>query len=161
MQFFRDGRIHGQHTKNKRGRLLTLISKNNLPTASYVSQTSSGNFHITWNYNDPLPWTNKGESFWISQQKKLIKLFKQGGFLVDKGASLNPCQNLRNPSQLHAYNYKRRCKVEIHNSYQKTSLRRIYKALNKSSVPNPKRPPTCKHKTTALFESKPNLHPNP
>jgi len=116
----------------------TLIKKNNLPTASYVSQTSKGNFHILWDYSNPLPWNERMESYWISQQKKLIELFKRAGFDVDKGASLNPCQNLRNPSQLHAYNFKRRCKVEIHSSYQKTSLRRLYRALNKTSIQNPR-----------------------
>ena len=121
--------------------VLTLIRKNNLPTESCVSQTSSGNFHVIWTYNRPLPWTNKGESYWFSQQKKLIKLFKQGGFNVDIGASTNPVQNLRNPSQLRPYNYKRKCEVFIHRSYQKTSLRAIYKALNGTNIPNPKRLP--------------------
>jgi len=116
-----------------------LIRENNLPTASYVIETSKGHFHVIWTYSNPLPWTTKNESYWISQQKRLIELFKRDGFLVDKGASLNPTQNLRNPSQLQPYNFKRRCKVEIHTSYQKTSLRRIYKALNGTNITNPKR----------------------
>jgi len=115
-----------------------LIAKNNLPTASYVNKTSPGNFHVLWIYTRPLPWTTKNESYWISQQKRLIELFKRAGFNVDEGASLNPCQNLRNPSQLNPYNFKRRCSVFIYKTYQKTSLRRIYKALNKTSVANPR-----------------------
>ena len=54
---------------------------------------------------------------------------------------MNPCQNLRNPSQLNAYNFKRKCEVHIHKSYNKTSLRRIYRALNATDIPNPKRLP--------------------
>jgi len=118
--------------------VFTLIRENNLPKASYVIETSRGHFHVIWNYSQPLPFTAKGESYWLAQQARLIELFKQGGFLVDKGASLNPCQNLRNPSQLKPYNFKRRCKVEIHKSYAKTSLRAIYKALNATSIPNPR-----------------------
>ena len=121
--------------------VLTLISKNNLPTESYVIPTSPGNFHVIWDYNNPLPWTNKSESYWIAQQKRLIQLFKRDGFNVDKGASLNPTQNLRNPSQLNPYNFKRRCKVHIYKSYRKTSLRTIYRALNATNIPNPKRLP--------------------
>jgi len=60
---------------------------------------------------------------------------------VDVGASMNPTQNLRNPSQLNAYNFKRRCEVFIYNSYQKTSLRGLYKALNATDIPNPSRLP--------------------
>ena len=123
------------------GDVLALIAKNNLPMPSYVIETSKGHFHVIWTYSRPLPFTSRGESFWISQQKRLIKLFEQGGFLVDVGASMNPCQNLRNPSQLNPYNFKRRCKVEIHSTYQKTSLRAIYRALNETSIPNPKRLP--------------------
>jgi len=119
------------------GDVLTLIRENNLPEPSYVIETSRGHFHILWTYDNPLPWTEKMESYWASQQKRLIQLFEQGGFLVDKGASLNPCQNLRNPSQLHAYNYKRRCEVFIHKTFKKTSLRAIYKALNATNIPNP------------------------
>ena len=119
----------------------TLIKNNNLPTASYTIQTSKGHYHVIWTYSRPLPFTEKGESFWISQQKKKIELFQKAGFLVDKGASMNPTQNLRNPSQLNAYNFKRRCEVFIHTSYQKTSLRAIYRALNKTSIANPKRLP--------------------
>lgn len=52
---------------------------------------------------------------------------------------MNPTQNLRNPSQLNAYNFKRRCQVFIHSTYQKTSLRAVYRALNGTCVPNPKR----------------------
>jgi len=118
--------------------VLTLIKNNNLPTASDVIQTSKGHFHIIWTYDNPLPWTTKGESFWISQQKRYIELFQKAGFNVDVGASLNPCQFLRNPSQLQPFNFKRRCKVEIHKSYQKTSLRAIFRALNKTSIPNPR-----------------------
>jgi len=121
------------------GDVLTLTRENNLPKPSYVIETSRGNFHVLWNYDNPLPWTPKNESYWMSQQKRLIELFEQGGFLVDKGASLNPCQFLRNASQLNAYNFKRNCKVEIHSTYSKTSLRAIYRALNKTSIPNPKR----------------------
>jgi len=120
------------------GDVLALISKNSLPQASYVIGTSRGNFHLIWDYSRPLPWTTKGESYWISQQKRLIQLFEQGGFLVDRGASMNPTQNLRNPSQLNAYNYKRGCEVFIHSSYSKTSLRRIYRSLNKAGIPNPR-----------------------
>ena len=134
-----DGSTDGT-IKNRRN-VITLIERNNLPTASYVIETSRGHFHVIWNYNNPLPWTEKNESYWKAQQARLIELFKQGGFLVDKGASMNPTQNLRNPSQLQPYNFKRRCKVVIHKSYQKTSLRAIYKALNKTSIPNPKRLP--------------------
>jgi len=119
--------------------VLTLISKNNLPTASCVIKTSPGHYHVIWDYNDPLPWTTKNESYWISVQKRNIELFQKAGFNVDKGASMNPTQNLRNPSQLNAYNYKRRCEVFIHKTYQKTSLRRIYRSLNKTCIANPKR----------------------
>jgi len=118
---------------------LTLIETNNLPKPSYVIETSIGHFHVIWNYNNPLPWTEKNESYWTSQQSRLIQLFGQAGFLVDKGASMNPVQNLRNPSQLKAYNFKRRCKVIIHKTYQKTSLRELYRALNGTSIPNPKK----------------------
>jgi len=117
--------------------VFTLIEKNSLPKPSYAIETSTGNFHVIWNYDNPLPWTNKGESYWVSNQKRLIELFKRAGFNVDVGASLNPTQNLRNPSQLKPYNFKRRCNVFIHKSYQKTSLRAIYRALNKTSIPNP------------------------
>jgi len=129
------------NTVKTRRDVFTLINKNNLPTASYVIETSRGHFHLIWNYNNPLPWTTKGESYWLAQQKRLIELFEQGGFLVDKGASMNPTQNLRNPSQLNPYNFKRRCEVQIHKSYSKTSLRAIYRALNKTSIQNPKRLP--------------------
>ncbi len=121
--------------------VLTLIKNNNLPTASYTIQTSKGHYHVIWTYSRPLPWTNKSESYWIAQQKRLIQLFKRDGFNVDKGASLNPTQNLRNPSQLNPYNFKRRCKVHIYKSYRKTSLRAIYRALNATNIPNPKRLP--------------------
>jgi len=106
-----------------------------------VIETSRGHFHLIWTYVRPLPWTTKGESYWTAQQKRLIELFNRAGFNVDVGASLNPTQNLRNPSQLQPYNFKRRCKVSIHSSYQKTSLRAIYRALNKTSIANPKRLP--------------------
>ena len=132
-----DGSTDG--TIKTQGDVLTLIRENNIPTASYVIETSRGHFHLVWNYNNPLPWTEKNESYWKAQQKRLIQLFEQGGFLVDKGASMNPTQNLRNPSQLNAYNFKRRCKVEIHSTYSKTSLRAIYRALNGTNIPNPKR----------------------
>jgi len=115
-----------------------LINKNSLPEESYTIGTSRGNFHLLWNYSDPLPWTPKNESYWLAQQTRLIQLFEQGGFLVDKGASMNPTQNLRNPSQLRPYNYKRRCEVFIHKTFKKTSLRAIYRALNKTSIPNPR-----------------------
>jgi hypothetical protein len=134
-----DGSTDG--TIKTRRDVFTLTRENNIPTASYVIETSKGNFHVIWNYNNPLPWTEKNESYWKAQQKRLIQLFEQGGFLVDKGASMNPTQNLRNPSQLNAYNFKRRCEVFIHTSYQKTSLRAIYRALNKTSIANPKRLP--------------------
>jgi len=116
----------------------TLINKNNLPMPSYVIETSRGHFHLIWNYNNPLPWTTKNESYWISQQKRLIELFKQAHFNVDESASLNPTQNLRNPSQLQPYNFKRRCEVQIHSSYKKTSLRAIFRALNRTNIPNPR-----------------------
>ncbi|MCH8014273.1 MAG: hypothetical protein IH823_05730 [Candidatus Dadabacteria bacterium] len=131
-----DGSTDG--TIKTRRDVFTLTRENNIPTASYVIETSKGHFHLVWNYNNPLPWTKKNESYWKAQQKRLIQLFEQGGFLVDKGASMNPTQNLRNPSQLNAYNFKRRCEVFIHTSYQKTSLRAIYRALNKTSIPNPR-----------------------
>ena len=115
-----------------------LIRENNLPTASHLIETSRGNFHLIWNYVRPLPWTTKGESYWISQQRRLIQLFQKSGFNVDVGASMNPCQNLRNPSQLRPFNFKRGCQVHIHKSYRKTSLRRLYKALNGTSIANPK-----------------------
>jgi len=117
----------------------TLLRKNGLPEYSHASETSPGNFHVLWDYSRPLPWSNKGESYWTAQQKRLIELFKRAGFLVDKMASLNPCQNLRNPSQLNAFNFKRGCKVFIHSTYKKTSLRAIYRALNGTNIPNPKR----------------------
>jgi len=128
-------------TIKTQGDILTLIRENNLPEASYVIETSRGHFHLIWTYSNPLPWTTKNESYWTAQQKRLIQLFEQGGFLVDKGASMNPVQNLRNPSQLNPYNFKRRCKVQIHKSYTKTSLRAIYKALNGTYILNPKRLP--------------------
>jgi len=118
--------------------VLALIEKNNLSTASYIIGTSTGNFHVLWIYSRPLEWTSKGESYWTAQQKRLIELFKRAGFNVDRGASLNPTQNLRNPSQLKPYNFKRRCEVEIHKTYSKTSLRLIYRALNKTSIANPR-----------------------
>ena len=118
-----------------------LIAKNSLPMPSYVIETSPGRSHILWDYSRPLPFTSKGESYWLAQQKRLIQLFQKDGFNVDKGASLNPCQNLRNPSQLNPYNFKRRCKVHIYKSYRKTSLRAIYRALNATNIPNPKRLP--------------------
>ena len=121
--------------------VLTLIKNNNLPKPSHVIQTSLGHFHIVWTYDNPLPWNERNESYWLSQQKRKIELFQKAGFLVDKGASMNPCQNLRNPSQLNAFNFKRGCQVHIHKSYCKTSLRAIYRALNKTSIPNPKRLP--------------------
>ena len=114
-----------------------LIRDNNLPTASYVIETSPGHFHVLWIYDKPLEWTTKGESYWLSVQKRYIELFKRAGFLVDKMASMNPCQNLRNPSQLRPYNFKRHCEVYIHKSYKKTSLRAIYKALNGTNIANP------------------------
>jgi len=134
-----DGSSDG--TIKTQGDVLALIRENGLPVASQVIVTSPGHFHIMWIYSNPLPWTTKGESYWISQQTRLIQLFEQGGFLVDKGASMNPTQNLRNPSQLQPFNFKRKCKVFIYNSYQKTSLRRLYNALNTTSIPNLMRPP--------------------
>ena len=128
-------------TIKTQGDIFTLVREKNLPKPSYAIETSRGHFHVIWNYNRPLPWTNKGESYWTAQQKRLIELFRRAGFDVDKGASLNPCQNLRNPSQLQPFNFKRRCEVFIHTSYQKTSLRAIYRALNKTSIANPKRLP--------------------
>ena len=134
-----DGSTDG--TIKTRRDVSTLTRENNLPKPSYVIETSRGHFHILWNYNDPLPWTEKMESYWLAQQTRLIQLFERGGFLVDVGASMNPTQNLRNPSQLNAYNFKRRCEVFIYNSYQKTSLRGLYKALNATDIPNPSRLP--------------------
>ena len=116
----------------------TLARKNNLLEGLQTIETSKGNFHVMWIYTRPLPFTEKGESYWLAQQTRLIQLFQRAHFNVDIGASLNPTQNLRNPSQLNAYNFKRRCEVFIHSTYQKTSLRRLYKALNKTSVPNPR-----------------------
>ncbi len=116
----------------------TLARKNNLLEGLQTIETSKGNFHVMWIYTRPLPFTEKGESYWLAQQTRLIQLFQMAHFNVDIGASLNPTQNLRNPSQLNAYNFKRRCEVFIHSTYQKTSLRRLYKALNKTSVPNPR-----------------------
>jgi hypothetical protein len=118
--------------------VLTLCEIYKLPKPSYIIKTSNGHFHVVWLYSNPLPWTEKNESYWTSQQNRLIELFKKGGFLVDEGASLNPVQNLRNPSQLDPYNFKRRCEVFILKSYQKTSLRAIYRALNGTNIPNPK-----------------------
>ncbi len=118
--------------------VLTLLRENNLPVPSYIIETSKGHFHILWNYSRPLPWTTKGESYFLAQQKRLIQLFQKAGFNVDVGASLNPTQNLRNPSQLQPYNYKRRCRIEIHKSYKKTSLRSLYKALNSTNIQNPR-----------------------
>ena len=118
--------------------VLTLIKNNNLPKPSHVIQTSLGHFHIVWTYDNPLPWNERNESYWLSQQKRKIELFQKAGFLVDKGASMNPCQNLRNPSQLNAFNFKRNCKVFIFKSYQKTSLRAIYRALNGTNIANPR-----------------------
>jgi len=117
--------------------VLTLARKNNLLEGLQPIETSRGHFHLIWTYSRPLPWTTKGESYWLSQQTKLIKLFQKAGFNVDKMASLNPCQNLRNPSQLNPFNFKRNCKVFIHKTYKKTSLRAIFRALNKTSIPNP------------------------
>jgi len=121
--------------------VLTLIKYLHLPPPSAVIQTSLGHFHLIWTYDNPLPWSTKGESYWLSVQKRYIELFQKAGFNVDVGASMNPCQNLRNPSQLNPYNFKRRCKVYIHKSYNKTSLRRLYKALNGTNIPNPRRLP--------------------
>ena len=60
--------------------VMTLIRENNLPTVPHVIQTSPGHFHVIWNYNNPLPWNERNESYWTSQQKRLIKLFEQGCF---------------------------------------------------------------------------------
>ena len=117
----------------------TLIKDFSLPEPSYVIETSRGHFHLIWTYVRPLPFTSKGESYWTSQQKRLIKLFQKSGFNVDVSASLNPTQNLRNPSQLNAYSFKRKCEVFIYKSYKKTSLRRLYKALNGTNIANLKR----------------------
>ena len=119
------------------GDVFTLIKYLKLSMPSYVIETSPGHFHIMWDYVRPLPWTTKGESYWFAQQKRLIQLFQKDGFNVDEPASTNPVQNLRNPSQLNAYNFKRHCKVQIHSSYKKTSLRAIFKALNGTDIPNP------------------------
>ena len=134
-----DGSTDGT-IKNKDD-VLTLARNNNLLEGLQITETSQGHFHITWDYSRPLPWATKNESYWTAQQKRLIQLFQKDGFNVDKGASLNPCQNLRNPSQLNPYNFKRRCKVHIYKSYRKTSLRAIYRALNATNIPNPKRLP--------------------
>jgi len=131
-----DGSTDGT-IKNRRD-VITLIERNNLPTASYVIETSKGHFHVIWNYSQPLPFTAKGESYWLAQQARLVELFQKGGFFVDKGASLNPCQNLRNPSQLKPYNFKRGCEVIINKTFNKTSLRSLYNALNTTSIPNPR-----------------------
>jgi len=127
------------NTIKSKGDVLALAGNNNLLEGLQISVTSPGHYHVIWDYNDPLPWTTKNESYWISVQKRNIELFQKAGFNVDKGASMNPTQNLRNPSQLNAYNYKRRCEVFIHKTYQKTSLRRIYRSLNKTCIANPKR----------------------
>jgi len=132
-----DGSTDG--TIKTRRDVLTLARKNNLLEGLQTIETSKGHFHLMWTYNNPLPWTEKMESYWTAQQKRLIELLKQAGFNVDVGASLNPTQNLRNPSQLNPYNFKRRCEVFIHKSYQKTSLRAIYRALNGTNIPNPKK----------------------
>jgi len=129
------------NTIKTQGDVQVLIEKNNLPEPSYVIETSRGNFHVIWNYTRPLPWTKKFESYWLAQQKRLTKLFQKSGFNVDIGASLNPVQNLRNPSQLEPYSFKRKCEVDIYKTYKKTSLRSLYRALNKTSIANPKRVP--------------------
>ena len=121
--------------------VLALARKNNLLEGLQTIETSKGNFHVMWIYTRPLPFTEKGESYWLAQQTRLIQLFQRAHFNVDIGASLNPTQNLRNPSQLNPYNFKRRCKVHIYKSYRKTSLRAIYRALNATNIPNPKRLP--------------------
>jgi len=126
------------NTLKTQGDVQDLINKNSLPMPSYVIETSRGHFHLIWNYSRPLPWNERNESYWISQQTRLIELFKRAGFNVDTGASLNPVQNLRNASQLKPYNFKRRCKVFIHKSYRKTSLRTLYKALNATNIQNPR-----------------------
>lgn len=125
-------------TIKTQGDISTLIRKNRLPQPSYVIQTSKGHFHVLWNYNNPIPWTEKNESYWTSQQKRLSELFKQSGYNVDKMASLNPTQNLWNPSQLNPYNFKRHCKVERHKTSNRTSLRAIYRALNGTNILNPR-----------------------
>jgi len=127
------------NTLKTQGDVQAFIKNFNLPTASYIIETSKGHYHVLWNYSRPLPWKTKNESYWTSQQRRLIQLFKQGGFNVDSGASMNPTQNLRNPSQLNPFNYKRRCKVFIHSTYKKTSLRRLYRALNGTDIANPKK----------------------
>lgn len=132
-----DGFTNG--TVKTRKDVVSFCNLNGIPKPSDVIETSKGHFHVLWIYNNPLPWTEKYESYWLSQQKRLIELFKQGSFLVDEGASLNPVQNLRNPSQLNPYNYKRKCKVVIEKTFVKTSLRDIYRALNTTNIPNPRR----------------------
>jgi len=132
-----DGSTDG--TIKTRADLFSFCNMNGIPKPSYVSETSQGHFHLLWIYNNPLPWTERSESYWMGQQKRLIELFKLGCFLVDEGASLNPVQNLRNPSQVNPYNYKRRCKVIIEKTFNRTSLRAIYRALNGTNIPNPKR----------------------
>lgn len=132
-----DGSTDG--TTKTREDVLSLCNLKGLPKPSYVIETSRGHFHVIWIYNRPLPWTEKGESYWMSVQKRLIKLFKLNCFLVDEGASLNPVQNLRNPSQLKAYNFKRKCEVVIEKTLNKTSLRAIYMGLNGTNIPKPKK----------------------
>ena len=83
------------NTLKTQGDVQALIKNFNLPTASYIIETSKGHYHVLWNYSRPLPWTEKFESYWLSQQKRLIKLFQKSGFNVDVSASLNPTQNLR------------------------------------------------------------------
>jgi len=132
-----DGSTDG--TTKTRNDVFSFCNLNGLPKPSYVIETSKGHFHVIWLYGNPLPWTEKNESYWMGQQKRLIELFKLGCYLVDEGASLNPVQNLRNPSQLEPYNYKRKCQVVIEKTFNKTSLRAIYRALNGTNIPNPKR----------------------
>jgi len=48
----------------------TLARKNNLLEGLQTIETSKGNFHVMWIYTRPLPFTEKGESYWLAQQTR-------------------------------------------------------------------------------------------
>lgn len=114
--------------------VLDKCRETNLPTPTYIIQTSPGHFHVIWIYDLPLSWNAKNERWWTAQQKRLIEVFQDFG--PDVGACLNPVQFLRNPTQLNAFNFKRKCEVEIHSTKYKTSLGSLTKRLYATGIKN-------------------------
>jgi hypothetical protein len=63
--------------------VFSFCSQNSIPKPSYTIETSRGHFHLIWNYTNPLPFTEKGESYWLAQQARLVELFQKGGVYVE------------------------------------------------------------------------------